>query len=597
MTARLESFRYIPTVVGGWETPELPFGALFTAVQGENGSGKTPIMKGIMMALGHELQLPPDILQHCSQAQLKLKVDGETFTLTRNLRPEFELLVQGGAEPEVFQSSRDYARWFAELLGTELRELTSKGNVPTARPLYANLIMPAFWVDQDNGWTVAYFTPAEKNFIADQRQEVIRFLTGLPARHPFRDKSEYDRLKEIADRTERLVDMQRYLVDRLRDTGQFVDGEEAELELRRNALRADLDANSQTIEAVRSIAGFFEQDIFKLERDLTELRARAAGVARRKGQLTLALSELSGEVEILGANVQASELLRGFCGQDGCQMFAGAEHSYGRALLYLKDQIKDLKVSDRDVTRDEQVLSGEIDDIEGQIADRHRAREEALAASPEAQLMAKLNALTKDLVAVQIRLAAYQQLSVEQQKFERLLDKREQDNAAVNAARQRGGKVDTDPVIDVRQQLTDTMQRWLQTLRTKNIKQPAAFDDDFNPVIDGVKFSATSHQSGSTRTRIVLAFHAALLEVALNRGGNHPGWLLFDAPKQHELDQRDFDAYAEQLKLLAERYPGRVQLVFSVADLKTHFEATDEVWLPSFTNEGGEPRFLGPAGR
>ncbi len=597
MTARLESFRYIPTVVDGWETPELPFGALFTAVQGDNGSGKTPIMKGIMMALGHELQLPPDILQHCSQAQLKLKVGGETLTLTRNLRADFELLVQGGAEPEVFQSPRDYARWFAELLGTELRELTSKGTTPIARPLYANLTMPAFWVDQDNGWTIAYFTPAERNFIADQRQEVIRFLTGLPPRHPFRDKSEHDRLKEIAARTERLVEMQRYVVDRLRDNGQFMDGEEVELESRRDTLRADLDANSQTIEAVRSIAGFFEQDIFKLERDLAELRARTAALARRKGQLTLALSELSGEVEILGANVQASELLRGFCGQDGCQMFAGSEQSYGRALLYLKDQIKDLKVSDRDVSRDERVLAEEIADIEGQIADRRRAREEALAASPEAQLMTKLNALTGELVTVQVRLAAYQQLAVEQQKFERLLDKREQDNAAVNTARQRGGKVETDPVIDVRQQLTDTMQRWLRTLRTRNIKQSAQFDDDFNPVIDGVKFSATSHQSGSTRTRIVLAFHAALLEVALNRGGNHPGWLLFDAPKQHELDQRDFDAYAEQLKLLAGRFPGRVQLVFSVADLKTHFEATDEVWLPTYTNKEGELRFLGPVGR
>ena len=33
MTARLESFRYIATVVDGWETPVLPFGALFTNVE------------------------------------------------------------------------------------------------------------------------------------------------------------------------------------------------------------------------------------------------------------------------------------------------------------------------------------------------------------------------------------------------------------------------------------------------------------------------------------------------------------------------------------------------------------------------------------
>jgi len=121
----------------------------------------------------------------------------------------------------------------------------------------------------------------------------------------------------------------------------------------------------------------------------------------------------------------------------------------------------------------------------------------------------------------------------------------------------------------------------------------AYFDDDFTLFVDDAKFATTTHQSGSTRTRIVLAFHAALLEVSLARGGNHPGWLLFDAPKQHELSQTDFDAYAELLQMIAARYPGRVQVVFSVADLKTQFQAGDEVWQPTFTVDGN-PRFLGP---
>jgi hypothetical protein len=101
--------------------------------------------------------------------------------------------------------------------------------------------------------------------------------------------------------------------------------------------------------------------------------------------------------------------------------------------------------------------------------------------------------------------------------------------------------------------------------------------------VDGAKFSTITHQSGSTRTRIVLAFHATLLEVALARGGNHPGWLLFDAPKQHELSQTDFDAHMDNLAILASKYPQRVQVVFSVADLKTQIQAADEVWLPKFT--------------
>jgi len=145
---------------------------------------------------------------------------------------------------------------------------------------------------------------------------------------------------------------------------------------------------------------------------------------------------------------------------------------------------------------------------------------------------------------------------------------------------------------DARQMLSDAMQQWLITLGTQNTKA-AYFDDDFTLFVDGAKFATTTHQSGSTRTRIVLAFHAALLEVSLVRGGNHPGWLLFDAPKQHELSQTDFDAYTERLQMIAARYPGRVQVVFSVADLKTQFQAGDEVWQPTFTIDG-KPRFLGP---
>ena len=192
---------------------------------------------------------------------------------------------------------------------------------------------------------------------------------------------------------------------------------------------------------------------------------------------------------------------------------------------------------------------------------------------------------------VELRLAKVQQYVAERQKFERLLDKREQAVAAVADLRPTGVK-GVGAVDDAHQMLSQAMQQWLLTLGTKNTKT-AHFDSDFVLTVDGAKFSTTTHQSGSTRTRIVLAFHAALLEVSLARGGNHPGWLLFDAPKQHELSQKDFDAYTERLELVSAKHPGRVQVVFSVADLKTQFQAGDEVWMPTFTFDR-EPRFLGP---
>ena len=79
-----------------------------------------------------------------------------------------------------------------------------------------------------------------------------------------------------------------------------------------------------------------------------------------------------------------------------------------------------------------------------------------------------------------------------------------------------------DVVHDARQMLSDAIQEWLITLGTQNTKS-AYFDDDFTLFVDGAKFATTTHQSGSTRTRIVLAFHAALLEVSLARGGKPSG--------------------------------------------------------------------------
>lgn len=45
--------------------------------------------------------------------------------------------------------------------------------------------------------------------------------------------------------------------------------------------------------------------------------------------------------------------------------------------------------------------------------------------------------------------------------------------------------------------------------------------------------------------------------------------------------------------MIAAKFPGRVRVVFSVADPKTQFQAGDEVWQPTFTIDGS-PRFLGP---
>lgn len=589
MSVRLQSFQYVPRGPDGWESRVLHFGDIFTAVQGANGTGKTPIMKGVMLGLGHEVELPPDVLARCEFAQTTLMVDRRPVTLRRRLGADFDIRVDDGLRQQVFTVQGEYARWFTALLSGEIRTLTNKQNRPAE--LYANVLLPAVSVDQDHGWTTDYWTPANRNFVQDQRQEVIRFLVGLPPRHPFRARTEYDAAKESLERTERAIEMQRFIVERLRTNEQLAENEEPRLIERQSQLRRELDANSEVIEAIRSAAAFFDREIAALDGQRDELIARDATLTKRKGQLSLVLSELDGEEDILTANVQSTDLLRQFCGREGCQMFVTSERSFGRSLLFLKDQIKDLKASDRDLSRDVESLGEQIAALEAALAAKRNERERAVNTSPQGEMMGKLGALTKEVVGVELRLAKVQQYAAEQQKFERLLDQRERAAAAV--AENRPASVrGASAAEDVRELLSDAMQEWLMTLGTQNTKA-ARFDDDFVLYVDDAKFATTTHQSGSTRTRIVLAFHAALLEVSLARGGNHPGWLLFDAPKQHELSQIDFDAYTDRLQLIAANHPARVQIVFSVADLKTQFQSGDEVWIPTFTIDG-KPRFLGP---
>ena len=588
MSVRLESFEYLPRGAAGWGSRLLRFGDVFTAVQGANGTGKTPIMKGVVQGLGHEVELPPEVLKRCALPQTTIRVDGRALVLTRRLDSEFEIRVKDDGQERTYRDQAEYAR-FCDLFAGEPPTLTTKQKKPAA--LYLTVLTPAISVDQDHGWTTDYWPPPNRNFVQDQRQEAIRFLVGIPPRHPFRRRTEFEEAKEGLERVEKAIEMQRFIVDRLRAAERLSGEEEPQLTEQQQRLRSELEANSAAIEAIRSATARYDREIEALEARQRAVAARVESLQKQKRQLSLVFSELEGEEEILTANVQATDLLRQFCEREGCEMFATSERSFGRSLLFLKDQIRDLRASDSELGRDAEAVDEELVRVQTALDGKHEERARAIEASPQAEVIGKLNAVAKELVDVELRLAKVQQYVTEQKKFERLLDRREQVVVAVAEARPTGVRT-ADVAHDAREMLSDAMQEWLMTLGTQNTKS-ARFNEDFTPFVDGAKFATTTHQSGSRRTRIVLACHAALLEVSLARGGNHPGWLLFDAPKQHELSQDDFDAYTQRLHMIAARYPGRVQVVFSVADLKTQLGAGDEVWQPGFRIDG-EPRFLGP---
>jgi hypothetical protein len=136
--------------------------------------------------------------------------------------------------------------------------------------------------------------------------------------------------------------------------------------------------------------------------------------------------------------------------------------------------------------------------------------------------------------------------------------------------------------------LSEATNRWLAVLNA-NEGGAIRIDEDLRVTVAGKVLTDRRGPSGSSRLRVILAYHAALLEVSLTLEGAHPPLLLFDAPKTHELDPADFVAYVAELRKVFSNVG--VQVVMS-SRTEIPTQDGDAVWEPMFPGEK-HPWYLG----
>lgn len=587
---RLKSLQIEPFGEGGWESPLLEFGHRTTMLFAPNGSGKSPLIRALASALGFPNNFRADILEKCKAVVLRAESEGKPLVIRRTIdakNDEFYATIDFNGEQTEHHSEGTFSRALFQLLGLKPPRLVStKGE--EAQPYIATLL-PVFYLIQGFGYSAAYKAPS--SFISDQFAEMVRFVFGLNPKHSYEVKKTLIEEKSALDaQTRKIVATQRMLEYQSRGVDDSDSNQAAlqrtveDLTQQIEGLRASVDSKGAASSTLMELLRQKDLQIRARQLELFELQNRVAGIETIR-------AEIDGEIKTLSLNEEARGVFTSFqeiCRAPNCGLFLGSTESYGKNLLYLKDQIKDLE-------RNSQRADIRADELEERLKELSVERKtlvdnlEAPQSSGVDQLVTAVQALTRQLVDVQGELGRIAGLKEERSKLFKL--ERERDNIQDRIdGLSSTGRADVE-FNKLRHTLRELTVKWMQTLETQNVSTYVEIDLNLRFTFGGETLeNIGSGGSSSTTIRLVLAIHAALLEAYLSDKYRPFRFLILDTPKQEELHTEDLARYLTELEKMCEA--NDAQLLFSSTEYDHPTGAKDRRWLPSYRGPD-KPMFLG----
>lgn len=587
---RLKSLQVEPLGESGWESPLLEFGHRTTMLFAANGSGKSPIVRMLASALGFPNNFRAEILEKCNAVVLHAEADGKPLMIRRALESkngDFYATIDFDGEQTEHHSEASFSAAFFQLLGLKPPRLVStKGQ--EAKPYIATLL-PLFYLIQGHGYSAAYRAPS--SFITDQFAEMVRFAFGLNPKHSFEvKKSLIEERSALEAQTRKIVAVQRGLEYQRRGVDDS-DANQAALQRTSenltqqiDGLRASVDARGTASSALMELLRQKDVQIRARQLELFELQNRVAGIETIR-------AEIDGEIKTLGLNEEALGVFKSFqdiCRAPNCGLFLGSAESYGKNLLYLKDQIKDLvRNSQRAEIRVEQ-LEERLDELG---AERQTLVEnlESPSASGVDQLVTAVQTLTKQLVGVQGELARISGLKDERSKLFKLEQERDRIQDRIDGFTNTG-RAD-QAFNELRRKLRELTVKWMDMLDTTSVSRNVDIDLNLRFTFGGETLETIgSGGTSSTTSRLVLAIHAALLEAYLVDKTRPFRFLILDTPKQDELHTADLARYLTELEKMCEA--NDAQLLFSSTEYDHPTGKQDKRWLPTYRGLE-KPMYLG----
>lgn len=584
---KLLDLKIISSGPKGWESELLEFGDDITQLYGPNGCGKTPVIHSIAYALGYPVRYRDDIIANCGSVILRAEHEGKVLSFERELSNNFHLkcIPSGQENSHIFYNEREASDFILNELGISTVALTSNRNEPSYP--YISSFLPLFYIDQDTGYTSAYRAPS--NFIKDQYAEMVRLAVGVPAKHSFENKKFLIEKKNELDTVNIEVVNKDKFVQRLdeqrgadQSAASEIEEEIKRLENHLDSLRYSYDATSDAGYILKRLIRDKQNEKLKIEAIICDLESRISGFKKIQ-------SEIDVEINTLSLNEESRRMFTSFediCSTQGCGLFLGSSESYGKNLLYLRDQIKDL---DRNTSFQEirlgeyqeflRKLDSEIESIRGRL---HKQDDKPETAS----LIGAVSAITQSLIDLQGKKDLIERIESEKRGYVDLLNRR---TALQNdIASLQGGAGSGDlRVLEFRTSYRKKVVEWLDILSTKNVSRDISIDSDFGVLFGTEKLAQFS---GSTLLRVVLALRAAFFEILISSENNSVEFLILDTPRQHDIETKDFAEFVTKLKSICKGR--RAQVIFSTTEYHYESVENDKEWLPKFSGFE-QPMFLG----
>lgn len=440
-------------------------------------------------------------------------------------------------------------------------------------------------LNQGDGYTAAY--KSTNSFILDQFVEMVRFVFGLNPKHSFDvKKSLVEEKAALEAQTRRIVAAQRVYeyqsrgVDDRSANQAILQHRVTDLSAQIEFLRDSVDAKGTASSTLTELLRQKDLQIRSKQIELSDLQNRISGIDAIR-------TEIDGEVKTLGLNEEARRVFSSFheiCGAPNCRLFIGSTESYGKNLLYLRDQIKDL---DRNALRAEM----RIEQLE-EVLDELRVERQMLVDKLDSpatagidQLVTAVQALTKQLVETQTELGRIAALKEERSKLFKLEEERLRIQDRIDNL-SNTGRADIE-FNKLRLKLRELAVKWMDILDAKNVSRNVDIDLDLRFKFNGESLDLFS---GSTKIRLVLAIHAALFEAYISEPSRPFRYLILDTPKQQELHTEDLAKYLTELENLC--LAKDAQLILSSTEYDHPTGQQDERWLPMYKGPD-HPMYLG----